>query len=190
MTHSLTLTEDIRIAIHAMLINPPAAPYEAQTCPRWLNKELKFLLSALHTTLMKKMLDLLHKNLRRDNKEKKSLWATAFMSILTLAMVTESMQVSVRCKQATDEEMGITPPEDPQKEINGMDDRLDWLSEIFRQKYGNTGNKNGKGRKEFNPLEDLNDRRSLDQPAQTFACDVDRIVEHYRKSLIPYQKQS
>lgn len=177
MSHSLTLTEDTRLAVSSRLINPPNVPYEPLTCPRWLNKELKFLLATLHTNLLKDVLELLHKTLR-DCRDTTSLWAIAFISLLSLSMVTESMQVSVLCKEATDKENKTIPQDDAQAEleIHHMDERLDLLIRIFQKKYGSAENRAGKG---FRPLRDPKDRDSLDQPARTFAVDVGHIIESY-----------
>ena len=182
MTHSLTLIEDTRSEIFSMLMNPPDTPYEPLTSPRWLNKELKFLMSRLHTDLLKNVLELIHKTLR-DCRDKKSLWAVAFIGLLTLSMVTESMQHSIRCKEETDKEMHVIPREDTTAELylSRMDEKLDLLVRIFQKKYGIRENKEGKQKTEFNPVRDLSDRALLDQPARRLAGDVDRILMEYRK---------
>ena len=185
MAHCLTLTEDTRPYVYANLRNPPNIPYEPLTCPRWLNKELKFLMSTLHTGLMEKVLELLHKNLR-DGGKKRLLWATNFIGLLTLSIVTESMQVCVRCKEETDKAMGVLLENDTtaKSEIIRMDERLYFVMRLFRKKYGITEHKNGKGKTEFNPVKDLEDRISLDQPAQLFARDVEHVIRSHRKSCI------
>ena len=185
MTHSLTLTEDTRADVYSRLRNPPDIPYEPGTSPRWLNKELKFLMSTLHTDLKNHMLELLHKNLR-DCKEKRLLWVIAFIGLLTLSMVTESMQVCVRCKEETDKQMGALAKDDStaKSEVNRMDERLDFLMRIFWKKYHVAEHKGGKAKAEFNPVRDLKDRGSLDGPAQIFAREVDRVIRDYRKSSV------
>lgn len=183
MTHSLTLTEDTCADVYSKLVNPPNTPYESRTCPRWLNKELKFVLSTLHSDLMHNVLGLLQRNLR-ESKEKRSLWARAFIGLLTLSMVTESMQVSVRCKEETDKKWGTIPKNDTtaESEITYMDQRLESLLGIFRMKYGATDYKDGKSKKtEFTPITNLKDRDSLDEPAQRLAKAVNGIVRDYRK---------
>lgn len=178
MAHSLTLTEDTRLEVSLKLIKRPSTPYGPLTCPRWLNKELKFLMARLHADLLKVVLDLLHKNLR-DCRDKRSLWAIAFISLLSLSMVTESLQVSVRCKEETDKEMETIPPCDTQAEsdISEMDKKLDLLIRLFRKKYGIAENRVGRG---FNPVRDADDRESLDQPARTLAVEVGQIIQSYR----------
>lgn len=178
MTHSLTLTEDTRVEVSSKLMNPPQTPYEPLTCPRWLNKELKFLVARLHIDLMKEVLVLLHTTLR-DGKKKKSLWAIAFIGLLSLSMVTESLQVSVRCKEETDKEMKMILKDDTRadSDVNLMDNRFDLLLWIFRKKYGIAENRVGKG---FCPLRESDDRESLDQPARTFAVEVGHIIQSYR----------
>ncbi len=188
MSHSLTLTEDTRLAVSSRLRNPPNAPYEPLTCPRWLNKEFKFLLATLHTNLLKNILDLLHKNLR-DCRDKRSLWVTAFISLLSLSMVTESMQVSVLCKEETDKENKTIPQDNTQAEsdVSRMDEKLDLLIRIFRKKYGIAENRIGKG---FNPLRESDDRDSLDQHARTFAVEVGHIIQSYRTCPNPVGEYS
>ena len=106
------------------------------------------------------------------------------MGLLTLSMVTESLQVAVRCKEETDKEMGLLPQGDARAEtdISLMDERLDLLMRLFRQKYKSTGQRHGKGKLEFNPIKDHEDRNSLDQPAQMLAQHVDRVTKCHRNS--------
>ena len=99
-------------------------------------------------------------------------------------MVTESLQVAVRCKEETDKEMGLLPQGDKRAEtdISLMDERLDLLMRLFRQKYKSIGQRHGKGKLDFNPVEELKDRNSLGQPAQMLAQHVDRVTRSYRNS--------
>lgn len=184
MTHCLTLTEDTRANVYSSLNNRPDTPYGPLTCPRWLNKELKFLMSKLHIDLTKHVLELLHKNLR-DCKEKRLLWAAAFIGLLTLTMLTESMQVSIRCKEETDKDMGTLPRNDStaESDIKLQDETLDRLMRIFWKKYSIKERKDGKANVEFNPVKDLRDRDLLDEPARMFARDVDRVIGNYRHFL-------
>ena len=112
------------------------------------------------------------------------MWAVDFMGLLTLSMVTESLQVAVRCKEETDKEMGLLPQGDARAEtdISLMDERLDLLMRLFRQKYKSMGQRHGKGKLEFNPVKDYKDRNSLDQPAQMLAQHVDRVTKSHRNS--------
>ena len=183
MNHSLTLQENTRADVKASLLNPPHTPYEALTCPRWLNKELKFLMSTLHVDMTKIMLYHLHRSLR-DSREKTSSWATCFIGLLTLSIVTESMQVSVRCKEETDKEMGIITNDAKvaESEIRYMDERLDLLMRFFQKKFGVTECINRKAKKtEFNPIQNLNDRNLLDRPAHTLAQNVERVIKSHGK---------
>ena len=140
-------------------------------------------MSAIHVELFKDVLHRLHRTLR-DCKNKMLIWAVDFMGLLTLSMVTESLQVAVRCKEETDKEMGLLPQGDARAEtdISLMDERLDLLMRLFRQKYKSTGQRHGKGKLEFNPVNDLKDRNSLDQPAQMLAQHVDRVTKSHRNS--------
>ena len=135
-------------------------------------------MARLHTDLLRDVLEILQKNLR-NGRDKNSLWAIGFIGLLSLSMVTESMQVSVRCKEETDKEMAALPQDDTRakSDVSLMDEKLDHLIMIFRKKYGIVENRVGKG---FNPLRESDDREALDQPTRMFAVEVGHIIQSYR----------
>lgn len=143
-------------------------------------------MARLHANLMKEILELLHKTLR-DSRDKKRLWAIAFISLLSLSMVTESLQVSARCKEETDKEMNAMAQYDTLAELDLMDEKLHLLTRFFRKKYGLAENKVGKG---FNPLRDSENRKQLDRSAQTLAVEVGRIIQSYRMCPILVREYS
>lgn len=84
MTHSLTLVEDTKVDVYRRLKNPPSGEFGIHTCPRWLNKQIKFLLSTLHHDLLRDFLNKVQDALRLSSK--KHLWAALFASLIVLAM--------------------------------------------------------------------------------------------------------
>lgn len=181
MTHSMTITESSKEEVFQSLWNRPAQAFGTHTSPRWLNKQLKFLLSSLHVTLMENILGNLTQMLRRSKKL--SSWADIFASILMLAMANESIQVTLRCKEATDKEEGITDQHDKtaKQESELIDEKTNFLEDLYHKGYRTQGTK---GKPSFNPIRNVVDRGKLDAPASQFATNVGNIVENYRESLL------
>lgn len=177
----MTLVEGTQSRVAFRLQKRPNESYGIHTCPRWLNKELKFLLSTLHQSVLQGILELTEKTFREGSRKKaKVSWPRWFISILVLSMVTESLQVAVRCKEETDKGEGIVGLNDKSATITlkTMDERLDFMTKIFRQKYG----MNGKGKDEFNPIEKIGDREHLDNlPSETLAMQVKALIDKYSK---------
>lgn len=163
------------------LQNRPHEPYGIHTCPRWLNKQLKFLLSDLHKDLLRETLESTHKSLHdMSNKKCKGSWAQLFMSLMTLSVVLESLQVAVRCKEETDKSEGVVDINDLSADLalENIDERLDWLTKLFRQKY----TMNGKKEKGFNPISKVTDREDLDDlPSKTLAAQVKALIGKHSK---------
>lgn len=176
MSHSLTLVEDTKESVYMKLKNKPKNPFGHHTCARWLNKQIKFLLSTLHRQVMKEVLNKVQDTLRVSKR--KNLWAPLFSSIVVFAMTTGALQVTVRCKEETDKQEGTIEQDDRKanKEIAEMDERFDLLKNLFHQAF-RTLLPGG-----LNPLRDLPDRDNLDPASQTLATKASEIVEHYRKS--------
>lgn len=181
MTHSITLVEGTQTKVARQLRNGPNEPYGIHTCPRWLNKELKFLLSSLHKALLHGTLEWTHKLLRNMSTKKcKASWAQLFISLLTLSMVLESLQVAVRCKEDTDKSEGVVDFDDLSADsaLKNIDERLDGLTKMFRQKY----TMHGKQEKGFNPISKDTDREDLDDlPSKTLAVQVKALIDKHRK---------
>ncbi|KAL8737788.1 MAG: hypothetical protein Q9181_001351 [Wetmoreana brouardii] len=179
MTHSLTLVEDTKDDVHKQLLHPPATKFGIHTCPRWLNKQIKFLLSTLHHDLLKDVLNRVQDALRFSNT--KSVWAALFSSMVILAMTNETLELSVRCKEETDKEEGVIHRDDrtADEAINLMDKKFELLKYLFHQRY-RTLSSNG-----LNPLQSVTD--CLDDASQILAAKASEIVETYRSFLIARQ---
>ncbi|KAL8695443.1 MAG: hypothetical protein Q9218_000021 [Villophora microphyllina] len=184
MTHSLSLVEDTKDNVRKQLKNPPREDFGHHTCPRWLNRQIKFLLSALHYALLKEVLHRIQDALRLSNN--KPLWAALFASMVVLATITESQQVTVRCKEATDKQEGAIAQGDKTADeaIGRMDEQFLFLSNLFHQRFRTHLNKG------FNPLIDIKCRtEELDGPSQLLAVKAADIVGDttYRPFLIARQ---
>ena len=163
--------------VETYINKPSPEKFGRHTCARLLNKQIKFLLSTLYTDTMKDVLSRVQDTLRLSNK--KSLWAPLFASMVILAMTTESLQVTVRCKEETDKQEKVINQDDRTADgaIAQMDERFDMLRRFFHQKYG-TLSPTG-----LNPLRSLADRTCLgDDASQRLAAKANNIVEQYRKS--------
>ena len=92
MTHSITLLEGTQTQVTTKLHSQPTKPYGVHTCPRWLNKQLKFLLSTLHRDLLEEILESIHKTLHDvSTKNSKKVWTRLFIGLLVLSMFSESI---------------------------------------------------------------------------------------------------
>lgn len=182
MTHSLTLLEDTRDTVASRLRNAPAEPYGVHTCPRWLNKELKFVLASLHKRLLHDVLELIHRTLHdMSTNSSYRFWATLFIGLLVLSMVTESLQVAVRCKEETDMSDGIvySSRNHATLTIEKSDETLAHVTSLFHSRY----HMDKKGKNEINPIKNLKDRKNLkDSPSEALADKVKGLIEGYRKS--------
>lgn len=171
MTHTLTLVDENEV--FRQLKNQPPKAYGILTSSRWLNKELKFLFSTLHRTLWKNVLEKLQLTLQSSNKL--PAWTRAFVALLLLAMMIESMQVQVRCKEESDKRDGMTAQgnDDASSEIGHMDEKWQLLRDLYHKKY-----------KTFNPIYQDNDRKMLDPPMQELAQGVKALTEKHGEHLL------
>ncbi|KAL8643275.1 MAG: hypothetical protein Q9226_008412, partial [Calogaya cf. arnoldii] len=181
MTHSLTIVENTKDDVYKRLKNKPENLFGHHTSARWVNKQIKFLLSALHTNVLKEVLNKVQDTLRLSTK--KDLWAPLFASMVILAMTTETLQVTVRCKEDTDKQEGTIEQDDrtADKEIELMDERFDLLRRLFHQGYRTLLHKG------LNPLQDLTVRAGLDNASQSLAAMASEIVETYHTFLVARQ---
>ncbi len=181
MTHSITITESSKEEVFQSLWNRPAQAFGTHTSSRWLNKQLKFLLSSLQVTLMEDILGNLAQMLR--GSKKLSSWAGIFASILMLAMANESIQITLRCKEATDKEEGTIDRHDEtaKQESELIDEKTDFLRDLYHKGYRTQGTK---GKPSFNPIRNVVDREKLDAHASQLATNVGDIIESYRESIL------
>ena len=180
MTHSLTIVEDTKEFVYKQLRNKPKNPFGNHTCARLLNKQVKYLLSTLHEHVLSDVLNKVQDTLRHSKR--KEFWAPLFASIVILAMTTESLEVTVRCKEETDKQEGTIDQDDRKadKEIARMDEGFDLLKRLFHQGYRTLLPKG------FNPLRDLTSCLKLpDNASQTLAAQASNIVMQHRKSSFP-----
>lgn len=171
MTHTLTLVDENEV--FRRLKNHPPKAYGIHTSSRWLNKELKFLFSTLHRTLWKNVLEKLQLTLQSSNK--RPAWTRAFVALLLLAMVIESMQVQIRCKEESDKRDGMRAKgnDDASSEIGHTDEKWRLLRDLYHKKY-----------KAFNPIYQDNDRQMLDPPMQELAQQVKALAEKHGEHLL------
>ena len=177
MTHSLTIVEDTKESVYKQLKNKPKNSFGNHTCARWLNKQIKYLLSTLHEDALRDVLNKVQETLRHSKR--KDLWAPLFSSIVILAMTTESLEVTVRCKEETDKQEGTIEQDNraADEEIARMDEKFDILRRLFHQAYRTLLPRG------FNPLRDLTDRSQLaDNASQTLAAKASDITNEYCKS--------
>lgn len=174
----MTLVEDTKDTVYNRLRNPPAKRYGQQTSPRWLNKQLKFLLCALHQDILRGVLSQIQETLRCGKKT--AAWAALFASMTILAMTIESLQVSVRGKDETDKGEGTIRKDDntADEAIEVMEERFEDLKNIFHQKYRTFSSKG------LNPIRNVEDRNFLDPGAQSLAAAASEIIEKYCKILL------
>lgn len=178
MSHTLTLMEDTKDTVYKNLLKPPTEAFGIHTGSRLLNKELKFIFSTLHQTLYRNVLEMIQKNLQSSNK--KQSWAKAFVGLLTLAMTTGSIQVLIRCKEKTDKEDKTIPltNENATSEIDQINEKWNFLRDLFHKKYLTTEIGNAKG---FNPVQQVSARRELDKPSQALAREIKDLIEKHRE---------
>ncbi|KAL8717358.1 MAG: hypothetical protein Q9225_005392 [Loekoesia sp. 1 TL-2023] len=176
MTHSMTLIESSKDTIYDRLRNPPSERYGHQTSPRWLNKQFKFLFSALHQDVLRDVLGQIQGTLRHAGG--KAVWAALFAGMVILAMTTGSMQVAVRGKEETDKGEDMIRQDDTTADeaIKLMDERFESLKSLFRQKYNR-----------LNPVQKPRHRALLDDASQSLAAKASEIIENHYDFLIARQ---
>ncbi|KAL8729488.1 MAG: hypothetical protein Q9166_004736 [cf. Caloplaca sp. 2 TL-2023] len=181
MTHSLTLVESTRDEVYRWLKNPPPKQFGHHTCARWLNKQIKFLLSTLHRRILKVVLNKIQDTLRVSNN--KSLWAPLFVGMVILAMTTETLQVTVRCKEETDKQEEVIAQDDKTADeaIALMDERFDFLRRLFHQRYRTLLPRG------LNPIRSPQARARLDDASQSLAAKASEIIEQYHIFLVARQ---
>ena len=154
MERSFTLVEETRNAVWQQLFQRPDQPFGPHTSARYVNKQLKYLLSTLIKDLLERILVCMRKQL---GTSKKDSWTPAFAILTVLSMVAEWWQLSVRLREFINRtENSTSPASDATKMILDVEDKLEYLTRIFHDKY--TGHKN----KLWNPLYDVRTCDKLD----------------------------
>ena len=131
--------------------------------------------------LMEDVLERLTQLLRRSKKE--FSWTTGLASLLILAMANESIQVNLRCKEATNKEEGVLDLHDEtvRRESTMIDEIFTFLRDLYHRGYKTEGTK---ARPSFNPIQNVDDREKLEGPARNLAQSVKEVLESHRKFFI------
>ena len=176
MSHAFTLVEETRHIIWEQLCHRPDQPYGMRTSARYLNKQLKYLLSPLINDRLERILSMIQQKMAVS---KKSSWTPAFAMLSVLAMVGESLQLLIRCKEYDNQEEGsIIPGSDETQTLNDIEETSRYLTGIFHIKY--TGDRN----KFRNPLYDTKTRSGFDDHEKEFIGGIHDIIEDYRMFFI------
>ena len=91
-----------------------------------------------------------------------------------------TIEVAIRCKHDTDKSEGITyrDEDDASSTIKMIDERLEWLTKLFRQKY----TMSDKGKSGFNPVKNPSHRDDLgDLPSKTLVLEIKELIDKYRR---------
>lgn len=173
MTRTLTLVESTKQQVYDQLLRPPTEAFGVHTSSRVLNKELKYIIAPLHQELWMKFLDQVHNTLLVGHRDKLPSWATVFGCLLTLAMTMESVQVNVRCKEATDKCDKVIPEDSnvAALDLERMEEKWEFLVSLFRRAYPR-----------FRPIQREEHREKLDTPSQELAQRIQNTIEKHGKS--------
>lgn len=173
MTRTLTLVESTKNQVYSKLQRRPTEAFGVHTSSRILNKELKYIIAPLYRDLWTKFLDQVHNTLLVGHKDKFPSWATILGCLLTLAMTMESVQVNVRCKEATDKYDKVIPEDstDATLDLARMEEKWEILVSLFHKAFPR-----------FKPVQKEEDRKKLDIPSQGLAQRIKNIIEFHRES--------
>ena len=173
MTRTLTLVESTKQEVYSQLQRRPARAFGVHTSSRILNKELKYIIAPLYKDLWTKFLNQVHITLLVGHKDKVPSWATVLGCLLTLAMTMESVQVNVRCKEATDKCDKVISEDnnDATLDLARMEEKWEILVSLFHKAYPR-----------FKPIQKGEDYEKLDIPSQVFAQRIQSIIETHRES--------
>lgn len=101
MTRTLTLIEGKKEEVFKKLvIRPEPNALGIHTAMKLLNKQIKYVIREVHKFLLKKLLENIQKVLQASNKQRS--WGPAFVTQLTLAMVFETLQHQIRCRESSE----------------------------------------------------------------------------------------
>lgn len=173
MTRNLTLVESTRQQVHDQLQCRPIETFGVHTASRVLNKELKYIIAPLHQKMFKDLLDQVQNTLLVSSGDKLPSWATLLGSLLTMAVNMESVQVNLRCKEATDKCHKIIPEDSDAAtmDLERMEEKWNILVSLFCQAYSR-----------LDPIQKEDNRARLDPPSRELARRFQIIIENHRKS--------
>lgn len=169
MMHTLTIVESTREQVVGKLRHRQSQQYGTHTSSRWLNKQIKFLLSTLHWDLLKNALQKIQKDLGASKKTQH--WGNAFTGLISVAMTIEAMQFTIRCKEATDKNEKIIPEQDENatREIQVMEEKWGFLKGLFQKRYPK------------NPIHDEEARKFVDPASQQLAQGLKIVIDNHRE---------
>lgn len=106
------------------------------------------------------------------HKDKFPSWTTILGCLLTLAITMESVQVNVRCKEATDKCDQVIPEDsnDATLDLARMEEKWEILVSLFHKAYPR-----------FKPIQKEEDREKLDIASQVFARRIQSTIETHRE---------
>lgn len=187
-SYSLILDETNKNIVLDRMRNPSAASaYGRFTASRFLNRQIKYVVAALHRTLLETELKNLQEALQAsDDKERRS-WGPTFVSVLILGIVNEIMEHLVRCKASSDvASLDCNDPSSTTRiraintiataEIKLMEETVEFTRALFNRKYQSQNVSKNKG---FKPIFKATDRDKLDEPSRRLAQEVEDIINQH-----------
>lgn len=178
MTRALTLVENTRDLTYGLLKHPPRRRFGHHSCPQFLDKQMKFVISSLHKDVLEAILSKFQDVLRISRR--KDFWAPWFISMAVLATAVETLEASVRLQEQVDRNEGLMFGDNNTAEetIAAIDDRFKTLSAIFHQTY-RTLLPGG-----LNPICNLTTHAILDDASQSLAVQASEIIRQHRKAFL------
>ena len=173
MTRTLNLTESSKQQVYDQLIHRPTEAFGVHTSSSILNKELKYIIAPIYLQHWTTVLAQIDNILLKNYGDKLSSWATVFGLLSTLTMTIETVQINVRCQEATDKCEKIISEDSnfATFTLEQMEEKLELLLSLFHGVY------------RFNPVQKEEDRKKLDIPSQVFAQNICKNIEKHRESF-------
>lgn len=173
MTRTFTLIDSSKQQINDQLLRRPIEVLGVFTFSEVLNKEWKWIIASMYRQYWTKFLDQLHNILLNNHRDKVSSWATVLGCLFTLVITMESVQIHVRCKEATDKCDKVISEDSnfATLALEQMEEKWELLLSLFHRAY------------RLNPIHKEKDREELNVPSQIFAQNICKIIEKHRESF-------
>ena len=138
MGHTLTILEDtLYNVLDRVKMTAPGEAAE-HTSPRLANRQLKFFFSDMRDKIYFKVLNQQQQTFHAS-RPKEATWLVSFCAMLGFAMVLEEVQRTVQIQADAKEVKGEMDRYDANLEAHRanerIDEKFDFLSAIFKQKY-------------------------------------------------------
>ena len=170
MSHAITIVQEEKYSIWKQLTYRSDMS-DNHTCPRLLNKQMKFLLSTLYKDLFSRILQRVQNMLLASRKD---TWTQSFAVLLILAIVSGSLQTMIRCKEHSNMSAGLTfDGIDATNAIQDIEDRFKFLTQLLHIKYNKRGMQYG------NPLFNKCVRDDLGNSDRHFMESVSGLVTEH-----------